>query len=681
MRTTGRNDGGKRPLILALIIVSVFAVFAVALFRIQIVRGGYYAEKADKNTTTLISVPASRGEILDKNLLPIAINRTTYAVIFDYNYFPTGTSEESQKAQNDCLLRLVALLTETGEEWNDSLPISDGKPYTFDAERENSVKILKSKLRMASYATADNCMAEMIELYCLKDYTEKEQRILAGIRYEMTVKEFAVRNPYTFASDISRSTMYRILENSAQYPGVDIDTVPVREYVSGDTAAHLIGTVGPIYAEEYATLKDKGYAMNDEVGKSGIESAFESFLRGEAGTRSLIKDKSGTVLDEKETKAPLPGDSVVLTIDTNLQKVAQTALADKVAELRAKSTSTTNGHDVKSGSVVVLDVKTGGTLTCATWPSYDLSTYSENYNELVNDPDNPLFNRALNGAFACGSTMKPGIALAALTEGNIGAGTALSCSGVYRYYDDYQPRCMGVHGNLSVVTALSKSCNLFFYDVGRQLGADVMLNYCRQFGFGSKTGIEIGESSGLLVTPEYKKSVGGIWTAGDNLQLAIGQNGLYTPMQLAAYAMMIANDGVRYKTHLVHSIRSYDGTTETVTKPEIAASATWSKTAIDTVRKGMIEVVKSGTAYSSFGTAPYTIAAKTGTAQTGIKGQSDHGVFIAYAPVENPEIAIAVVMERGTSSASAGVARKVVDAYFASKTAGEGPTPNEVLLP
>lgn len=680
MQRTTRNDGGKRPLFLALVIVSVFAIFAVTLFRIQIVKGSYYADKADKNTTTLISVPASRGEILDKNLLPIAVNRTTYAIVFDYNYFPTGTSEDAQKAQNDCLLRLVNLLTELDEEWNDSLPISQTAPYTFDEERESSVKGLKSRLRMASYATADNCMAEMVEQYHLESYSKTEQRMLAGIRYEMTVKEFAVRNPYTFANDISRATMYRIVENNTLYPGVDIETVPVREYVSGDTAAHLIGTVGPLYAEEYATLKDKGYAMNDVLGKSGIESAFEEYLRGTAGTRSLIKDKSGTVLDEKETAAPVPGDTVVLTIDANLQKVAQTALADKVAELRAKSTATTNGHDVKSGSVVVLDVKTGGVLTSASWPSYDLSTYSENYNDLVNDPDNPLFNRALNGAFACGSTMKPGIALAAITEGTILPGTALSCSGVYRFYDDYQPRCLGVHGNLNVVTALAKSCNLFFYDVGRTLGADVMLQYCKEFGFGSKTGVEIGESSGLLVTPEYKKSVGGTWTAGDNLQLAIGQNGLYTPIQLAAYAMMIANDGVRYKTHFVHSIRSYDGTSETVTTPEIAAKANWSQAAIDTVRQGMVEVVKSGTAYSSFGTASYTIAAKTGTAQTGVKGQSDHGVFIAYAPVENPEIAIAVVMERGTSSASAGVARKVVDAYFASKTAGESPTPSEQLL-
>ncbi len=681
MQQRSASNLPHRKLTLLIIMVTVFAIFAVTLFRIQIVRGGYYAEKADKNTTTFIPVSASRGEILDKNLLPIAVNRTTYAIVFDYNYFPAGSSEESQKLQNDCILRLVKLLTETKEEWNDSLPISKTRPYSFDETRSNSVKTLKSKLRMASYATAQNCMEEMIRLYCLDGYTADEQRVLAGVRYEMAVKEFAVRNPYTFASSISRTTMYRILENHTLYPGVDIETMPVREYVSGDIAAHLIGTVGPIYAEEYVNLKEQGYAMNDEVGKSGIESAFESYLRGTAGVRTLIKDKAGVVLDEQEAQAPVPGDTVVLTLDTHLQKTAQEALAEKVAELRAKSTATTNGHDVKSGAAVVLDVTNGGVLTAASWPSYDLSTYSKNYNDLVSDPDNPLFNRALNGAFACGSTMKPGIALAAITQGTISASSHLFCGGKYTFYDDYQPRCMGVHGNLGVVTALAKSCNLFFYDVGRQMGADSMLKYCKQYGFGSATGVEVGESTGVLVTPESRKQAGSLWTAGDNLQLAIGQNGLYTPIQLAAYAMMIANDGVRYKTHLVDSIRSYDGTTETPVKPEVAATAEWSQAAIDAVRQGMVEVVKSGTAYSSFGTAKYTIAAKTGTAQTGIKGQSDHGVFIAYAPVENPEIAIAVVMERGTSSASAQVARKIVDEYFASKTVGDAPTRDEILLP
>lgn len=679
MKRNADSTPARRLLCLSLAIVAAFAVFAVVLFRIQIVDGDYYAQKANSNTTTVIGVSASRGEILDCNLVPIAVNRTTYAIMFDYNYFPKGTSDEAQKEQNDCLLRLVALLTETGEAWNDELPISDTAPYTFTDD--NRADTLRSKLRMGSYATADNCMEEMVRSYKLEGYPAAQQRILAGIRYGMVVKEFAVRNPYVFAGDISRSTMYRIVENNAAYPGVDIETVPVRDYVGGDIASHLIGTVGPIYAEDYKELKEKGYAMNDVVGKGGIEGSFEDKLRGTAGVRTLLKDKSGNVLDEEETTAPKPGDTVVMTIDSNLQKAAQAALAEKVAELRQKSSATTNGHDVKSGAAVVLDVKNGGVLTCASWPSYDLATYKENYNTLLADPDNPLFNRALNGAFPCGSTMKPGIALAALTEGTITPSSTVYCGRIYRFYDDYQPHCMGTHGTINVVTAITKSCNIFFYDVGRRMGADMMLNYHKLYGFGSPTGVEIGESSGRLVTPESVKKDGGIWTAGDNLRLAIGQNGLYTPIQLAAYAMMIANDGVRYKTHLVHSIRSYDGTSEQVVEPEIAATVSWSKTAMDTVRQGMVNVVKSGTAYSAFGTAGYSVAAKTGTAQTGRKGQSDHGVFIAYAPVENPEIAVAVVMENGTSSAAAQVARKLTDAYFASSVTGEKPTAEETLLP
>lgn len=676
-----RKSGGMRMLSLAILIVTVFAVFAVTLFRIQIVQGSYYAGQADRNITTVIGISASRGEILDKDLLPIAVNRTTYAIILDYNYFPVGTTPERQRAQNECLMNLVRLLTETGEEWNDSLPISKTQPYTFDETREASIATLKSKLRMASYATAENCMQEMVKLYALEGYTQPEQRTLAGILYEMSVKEFAVRNPYVFANDISKSTMYRIVENSSVFPGVDIETVPVREYVSGDLASHLIGTVGPIYAEQYEELKEKGYAMNDTVGKSGIESALEEELRGKSGVRTLLKDKNGTVLEEEETTAPTPGNSVVLTIDSDLQRVAQTALAEKVEELRARPTATTNGHDVKSGAAVVLDVKNGGVLTCASWPSYDLADFSKNYDQLLKDPDNPLFNRALNGAFACGSTMKPGIALAALTEGTITPSSSISCGYIYDFYDDYKPRCMGRHGSINVVTALTKSCNIFFYDVGRRMGADQMLKYCRLYGFGSATGVEVGESKGTLVTPESRAAAGSIWTAGDNLQLAIGQNGLYTPIQLASYAMMIANDGVRYKTHLVHSVRRYDNTAEKVVEPQVAATAGWSKQAMDTVRAGMVNVVKAGTAYSSFGTAKYTVAAKTGTAQTGVKGQSDHGVFIAYAPVENPEIAIAVVMERGTSSSAAQVARKITDAYFDSKTTGEKPLSMETLLP
>ena len=465
--------------------------------------------------------------------------------------------------------------------------------------------------------------------------------------------------------------------------------------MSKNIAAHLIGTVGPIYPEEYAELKEKGYQLNDTVGKGGIEAAMEDALRGQTGVRVLERDSSGSIVDEFEQVPAVAGDSVVLTLDMNLQKTTQEILISKIEELRQKQPTATKqwvGQDVRSGSVVLLDVKTGEVLVCASEPGYDLSTYQENYTELANDPGNPLFNRALSGTFACGSTIKPAVAVASLMEGIINMDSqpdTAFCDGRYHYYEDvgFAPRCTGRHGHPNVVTAIQKSCNSFFFDMGRQLGYQTMNNYFTIFGFGQKTGIEIGEATGTLSSPE---SYPGTWVGGNNCQMAIGQlNSQYTPIQLAACAMTLANNGVRYKTHLVHSVRSYDGKNETVTTPEIAAELDMDPATIEAVRQGMLAVTSQvgGTAYKVFRDAPYAVAGKTGTAQNGKidsngnSDRSDHGAFIGYAPADNPQVAISVVMENGTSTPAAEVARAVLDAYFASKSSGMTPTPEQELLP
>ncbi len=675
----GNRMSKRRSFFIALLVMTVFGIYALRLFQIQIVEGEAYNELATRKMETKISIAASRGEILDRYLRPIAVNDTSNAVLFDYNYFPRGTDDGQQKLQNDIILRLVTLLGEAEETWNDTLPITRKAPYAFEEERDASIAALKKNLNMADYATAEHCMKALVEAYHLAGYTAEEQRAIAGVRYEMSIRDFTAQNAYVFSSGVSRETMYKIMENNTEYPGVDVQATPVRKYVQGDVAAHLIGQVGPIYAEEYEELKEKGYALNDKVGKGGIEAAMEDSLRGTTGTRTLVKDAKGNVLEEKETKAPVPGKSVVLTIDTDLQAKVQQILKAKFEELRAKPATkggkfADNGHDVKSGSVVMLDVSDGGVLVCASWPSFDLATYGENYAELVKDPDKPLFNRALNGAFPFGSTAKPAVALAAFSKNELTPSTHITCDRRYRYYEDYQPTCMGRHGSIDVATALSKSCNVFFYDTGRRTGIDTINKFFNLFGLCQKTGVEIG--------PEAKKNRGDIWTGGDTLRAAIGQTSNVTPIQLATYAMILANDGVRYKTHLVHSVRSYDGLTDTVVQPEVVSRADLSKEAIDTVRKGMVEVVKSGTASRFFnkGNLPYTLAAKTGTAQI-VEGKTDNGIFIAYGPVEKPEVAVAVVMEQGTSAASSEVARQVLDAYFAGKTAGLAPTPPAQLLP
>ena len=690
------NRISKRRLVaLVSVICFVFTVYAFRLFQIQIVEGEYYAAQANRHTQTKVDIPASRGEILDRYLRPMAVNRTTFSLALDGAFFPRGTGEEAKNRQNEILLRLTSLLTERGEEWNDTLPITKTAPFTFEEGREDSVSTLRKKLELADYATVENCMDAMIERYYLSGYTPEQQRLLAGIQYEMETRGFALKTPYTFSSDISRETAYIIKENNTVYPGVTPQATPVREYVSKNIAAHLIGTVGPIYPEEYAELKEKGYQLNDTVGKGGIEAAMEDALRGQTGVRVLERDSSGSIVDEFEQVPAVAGDSVVLTLDMNLQKTTQEILISKIEELRQKQPTATKqwvGQDVRSGSVVLLDVKTGEVLVCASEPGYDLSTYQENYTELANDPGNPLFNRALSGTFACGSTIKPAVAVASLMEGIINMDSqpdTAFCDGRYHYYEDvgFAPRCTGRHGHPNVVTAIQKSCNSFFFDMGRQLGYQTMNNYFTIFGFGQKTGIEIGEATGTLSSPE---SYPGTWVGGNNCQMAIGQlNSQYTPIQLAACAMTLANNGVRYKTHLVHSVRSYDGKNETVTTPEIAAELDMDPATIEAVRQGMLAVTSQvgGTAYKVFRDAPYAVAGKTGTAQNGKidsngnSDRSDHGAFIGYAPADNPQVAISVVMENGTSTPAAEVARAVLDAYFSSKSSGMTPTPEQELLP
>lgn len=668
----------RRVTVLAMLLVASFVLYSVRLFQVQIVDGADYAAKASKEGSISVDIPAARGEILDRYLRPMAVNRTSFSIVLDKAFFPSGSSEEQQKKQNDILLSLTDMLAAEDSTWNDSLPLTRQQPYAFLEEQETAVAKMKKLIKKSDYATADQCMAQLIARYELEGYTAEQQRTLAGVRYEMEIRQFTVKNPFTLSTNVTESVYNRLLENSASFPGVTVETVPVREYVSGSVAPHLMGSVGPIYAEEYQELKSKGYRMNDTVGKGGIEGALESVLRGTRGVSSVIKDSTGAVVDKVITEQPVPGSSVVLTLDYNLEKAAQDILDEKVKELRSQGGSYGNGQDVKSGAVVMLDVKSNGVLVSASWPTYDLTTYNKNYETLVNDPDKPLFNRALNGAFPCGSTMKPGVALAGLTEGLITRDSRpVTCTGRYTYYSNLTLKCLGVHGAVNVVDAIAKSCNVFFYDLGRRLGIQKLDEYATLYGLGQKTGIELGESEGTLAAPKS----GETWYPIRTSQAAIGQDtNRFTPIQLAAYASMIANGGVRYKTHLVKSVRSYDGV-ETPVQPEVAATVKWTQEAMDAVKEGMVKVITSGTARSAFAGVTYTVAGKTGTAQTGVDNTSDHGVFIAYAPADDPQVAIAVVLENGTSKPAAQVARKVLDAYFSHQATGESVTPEGELLP
>lgn len=555
----------KRITAVLMVPLVIFGIYAGRLLWLQGVQGDYYAALKAERIAASVSIPAARGDILDRNGVRLSGDRAGVRVVLG-----SGISRE--------------------------------------------------------YAT----------------------ELLEGLGETVTARGDVL------CEDVSEKTSAILREDPTLYAGLKTELVPIRIYEAGDVAAHILGTVGPVYAEEYETLKAKGYHLTDRVGKSGIEAALEDELRGEDGVRITRAD--GSVY----TREAVAGLSVELTLDSTLQATVQGIVSEEMAALR-RNTEPLSGQDVKSGSVVLLDVQNGGVLVCASCPTYDLSTYSEQYTALANDAAQPLFNRALYGTYPCGSVIKPAVAIAGLTEGLT---VDCACDGVYRYYESvgFAPKCMGRHGTVDTVSALQKSCNVYFMELGRLLGIDTLNRYAAAFGLGQTTGIEVGEASGVLASPETKN---GAWVAGDTCQCAIGQmDERFTPVQLAAYAMTLANGGVRYRVHVVSRLLRYDGSVERVVEPQILSTVAMSDTAACTVREGMERVVKQGgTAHTAFKDASYTLAAKTGTAQNG-STRSDHGVFIAYAPAEAPQVALAVVMENGTSAAASAVARRVLDAYF-----------------
>lgn len=670
----------RRIAAIAVFMAVVVLLYSIRLYQIQVGDPETYLSGAGGSGQIELPIAPTRGEILDRQMNALVVNKTTYAIVLDAFYWPSGSSDTARAAQNTALLHLCGLLTAAEEEWNDRLPITKTSPYSFEEGRESAVSALKESLRLAPYATVENCLAALAETYGLTGYEPAVQRQLAGIHYSMAQADFSTSNPYTFAPSVSKKTSYTVSEALASLPGVNVTLVPERSYVNGDLASHLLGTVGLLSPEEYADLKDDGYSYSDSIGKFGIEQAMEAALRGSAGVRTIYKNGDGDILSEAVTTDPQPGQTVVLTLDSDLQRLAQTTMDSIVKEFRSLPKGS-DGKDIGSGGVVMLDIATGGTLVAASWPNFNLGNYYDDYSELLSHPDQPLYNRALDGAFAPGSTFKVSVAIAALNESLLTATQTLFCGGAYTYYSDsgLTIRCMGYHGHHNVVTALGKSCNAFFCEAGRLTGINTMNKYARDLGLGVRTGIEVGESAGVLAGPDERVAAGGTWFPADTSQAALGQSdNLFTPMQLAAYAMTVANRGIRYQTHLVRATVDHTGKV-TETSPTVAADMSYVRPDVwDTIEEGMILTYTNGTATRFFYGADYDIAAKTGTAEAG-NGGSDHGVFIGYGPVGNPQVAIAVVMENGTSAAACRTARAMLDAWFAEKQTDDMPNGGDFI--
>lgn len=668
---------GIRVLALATVVVFVFALFGARLLSLQIVDGQTYYNIAEKKSIRTVKIPAARGEIVDRYGRPLVVNTMAFNIIFDYAFIKKGT-------ENKMILDLCEILTDVGTQWIDTLPLSkDDKPQ-FLPGRENDIERLKKKLKLQTYATVDNVVEHLYTKYELLKYTPKQQRIIAGVRYEMESREFSLVNQYTFAEKISVETVTKIKELSDDLPGVDISENAIRSYVDGTIAPHILGMIGPIYDYEYEALKKKGYDLSDKIGKNGIEKAFESELKGTPGVRQIEQDSKGNVISVVDKIKPIPGNTVVLTIDKNLQLIAQQSLEKQIKYLQTSAVAG-KGREADTGATVTIEVNTGEILACATYPSYDVSTYQNDYSSLITNPLKPLFNRALNGTYAPGSCYKPSVGIAALSEGIINETSTVNCTRTYNFFKDFKPTCLGHHGNINVFGGILVSCNIFFYDVGRRLGIEKIQKYSKQFGLGQPTGVEIPESKGILAGPDYRKLIDKPWYPGDVVQASIGQSdNSFNAIQLANYFGTISNGGTRYEAHLVKSVKSYNLDKTIYEKtPKIAQKVTAPASAFETLRKALRDVAMKpgGTAYGTFKNYAIEVGAKTGTPEV-TNGITPTSTFITFAPVIKPQIAVSVIIEKGWHGyTGAPVARDIYNAYFFTNKEQAKLTADGELLP
>ena len=663
----------RRVVALCLLMVMITGTLTMRLVYLQIVNGKDIAAGVTNNTVRKYTQLASRGEILDRNGNKLVSNAKAFFLQLDYYRW-------DKTQQNTVLLRIAHWLKAAGISTHDNLPISQEAPFTFtyaSTESGDGRKLIRflEKQGWSTDLSADEIISRLCEKYGIdQTLTEESRRLAAGLRYYLESCEFSSYNtPVTLAEDLDIDTVALISEELAGLPGVNITVDDMRQY-NTTLAAHVLGRVAAISAEEYAELKDQGYGLTDTLGKDGIEKAFEEHLRGIDGTYAVEYDKNGAVVDKYFLEDPDPGNNVVLTLDMKLQAAAERALEKTLNDLRANNEKG-EGGDAEGGCAVVIDVKTGEVLALANWPTFNLESFSADFAANNSNPLAPLFNRSVSALYSPGSTFKMCTSVAALEEQLITPNTKILDEGIYTYYPDYQPRCWiyrqygRTHGLINVSEALKYSCNCFYYEVGRQMGNEVLAKYAASFGLGQKTGIELpGEKAGHMASAAHREQTGGKqWYAADTLMAAIGQSdSQFTPIQLASYVATLVNGGIRYQPHLVKEITNNTGDSVVQTfAPTILGTVEMSKATVNAVKKGMLGVVtEDGTASSYFKDFPIKVGGKTGSAQTS-DGRSAHGLFVSFAPYDDPEIAICVVGEyASTGGALAPVCLEIYNEYF-----------------
>ena len=680
-----------RTNLLIALFCTVLLGFVAVLYQTQVVNGDSYRSSSNYRSPQRQTVDSVRGELLDRYGRVLVTNEVGYNVELD--------TTAMGGRRNEILTRLLELCREEDVTWSDSLPISQTAPWVFTTNTPFSYQTKNEDGEMEPISTwlgrlaktygwvedpledtlpAGDLLAAMCRTFGLIEEGEspsREDRELAGVLYELYLRANDInRSGYVFARGVDISFISRVKEN--RLDGVKINTVTARRYNTA-YAAHVLGRVAAIDPDELPAYLELGYPMNAYVGKEGVEQAFEPYLHGVSGVRLIEKDENGNISSQEWQTEPEPGDNVALTLDLSLQATVEDLLADYAATL-----------DGSSGMAAVAVDMSGGVLAMASYPTYDLSTYAEHIAELSADAEGrPLLNRATMGLYAPGSTFKPLTAVAALSEGIITTRDTVDCTGLYYFYPDVHPPCWiwnsvgGMHGLENVTKAITDSCNIFFYDVGRRLGITALGNYAAQFGLGEYTGIEIAEYEGFMAGPETSEYFGQPWYGGATMYAAIGQEyNQFTPLQIANYVATLVNGGSHYQVHLLKEVKSSDYSQVVYEQePVLLNSIDIAPEDLAAVKLGMYNLAQTASMARYFSSLPVKVGCKTGTAQVATK--TANAVFVCFAPYDDPQIAICLVAEQGADGGSlARVASGILAQYFSTESSMNGVTGENALL-
>lgn len=667
-------------------IISVFVymigiILLIQLFNLQIIKGEEYREQSNTRLTRETTLRAARGNILDNSGNKLATTKMGLVL----ELYKTKIDNDTF---NNTLLKIAKVLEKNGDSYIDELPIKV-EPFSFTYTKEESQKEWKKNNKIEENKTAEECFYYLKEKYKVNNDNIQDVRKIITLRYAIGQEGFSSTKSIQLTSNISELSLHEFTEQSSDFPGINIVETPIRSYPSGTLASHVLGYVGRISPEEYSENKDT-YTQNDIIGRTGIEYIFEKYLKGTDGIKQIDMAVDGTITDEYIAEEAIAGSDVVLTIDANLQKVTEEALKNNIQKIASGGFGKV--YNANAGSAVVMNIKTGEVLAIASYPNYEPQLFADGisnkkYQEYISEEaHSPLFNRAISSTSSPGSTFKMATAIAALESGKVTTKERINDTGIYKYTKDYNPKCWIYssygrgHGYLNVSEAIKHSCNYFFYEMGDRMGIDTLSSYARYLGLGQKTGIELpSEATGSISSKENSKKNGQTFTGGNTLQAAIGQHdNSFTPIQMAKYTSMIANGGKKIDVTIVKTIVDQNG--NEISKQEIneyvnqklglqqdtTPEETFKRENVQAILEGMRGVTSEsgGTAYQYFRDFNIEIGGKTGSAQTGIEGKTN-GWFVGFAPFNDPEIAVVVMVESaGSGGYTAEVARDIIAEYF-----------------